>query len=462
MFTIEEILAATQGRLIQGDKNCRVLGVSIDSRSLKAKELFVAIKGPRFDGHHFIQQAQVQGASAILVSHQVALGQAVTTGAKNPLTAIKVKDTVLALEKLAHFHRMRFKIPLVAITGSNGKTTTKEMLTQILRRGFQVLSNPRTENNHIGVALAILRLRKKHELAVIEIGANHFGEIDRLAEIIQPTVGVMTNIGPAHLEFFKTLQGVLRAKLELVRHLTKPAKLIINQDDRFLSGLNGVGLKKITYGLVRPADFWAEAIEETGEGITFLLNQRYPIKLKVLGRHNLYNALASIACARSLGVGFQRIKQALADFPGLPMRMQQINMNRVKVIDDCYNANPESFERALDFLKQYSVSGKKILVCGDMLELGKASSRLHLNLGKKVAQSKIDFLITAGSLARKVAAGAKFSGMSKNSIYVCSNTQEAAQVLRKFVQPQDVVLIKGSRGMKMENMLSCFTSSFIR
>ena len=375
---------------------------------------------------------------------------------------VKVKNTVQALGALAYYHRKRFKIPVIAITGSNGKTTTKEMLSNILKERFNVLYNPETQNNNIGVPLAILRLRKRHNLAVIEIGANHSGEIDRLSWIIKPTVGIITNIGPSHLEFFKNLKGVFEAKLELIKNLAKNGKLLINKDDRFLSQLKEPNFETVTFGFNRFSDFCGQIIKETENRTIFLLNNKHRIVLKTLGVHNVYNALAGIACARSLGLSYNEIKSALALFKMPAMRMQLLNIDNFKIINDCYNSNPGSLKCALEFLKAYSNPGKKIMVCGDMLELGKMTKRLHLDIGKMVAKAEIDFLITVGRLARDIASSAYSTGMPEKSIRRCGNTSEAARFLRSFIQPKDVVLIKGSRAMKMENVVKCFTNSSTR
>lgn len=460
MFTVREILEATAGRLIRGDLKGKVSGVSIDSRTVRPNELFVAIKGSHFDGHNFITQAIQRGAGAILFSNS-RYKTSISARQADSISILKVKDTVWALSALAGYHRERFKIPVIAITGSNGKTTTKDMISAILRTRFKVLQNPGTQNNHIGVPLALLRLRQKHQIAVIEIGANHAGEIDRLSRITKPTVGIITNIGPAHLEFFKSLQGVFKAKQELIENLSQKGKIIINQDDRFLSQLNRGKLSKVTFGLYPPADFCAQIIEQTKTQTTFLLNRRHYITLKVVGRHNVYNALASIACAREFGVSYNKIKRALALFEAPPMRMQMFSFDNVKIINDCYNSNPESLRCALDFLSRYSSRGRKIIVCGDMLELGHRAKRIHSHAGKQIAKSKIDFLITVGTLAKNIASGAHLAGMSQSSIRVCRNTTGASKCLRRLIRRNDSVLIKGSRAMQMEKISACFINSSI-
>ncbi|MBL7084855.1 MAG: UDP-N-acetylmuramoyl-tripeptide--D-alanyl-D-alanine ligase [Candidatus Omnitrophica bacterium] len=461
MFTVKEIIEATGGKLISGKGKKKVSAVSIDSRTVKAGQLFVAIKGKNFDGHSFIPEVSKKGAGAILFSNPRYKNSTFGFKSSNLTPLIKVNNTVRALGHLAHYHRASFKIPVIAITGSNGKTTTKEMLSSILKTKFNVLCNPDTENNYIGVPLAVLGLRKAHNLAVLEIGANHAGEVDWLSWILEPTVGIITNIAPSHLEFFKTLKGVFKAKIELIKNLSKNGKLIINKDDRFLSQLNGKNLRTITFGINRSSNFSGQVVEQREEETIFLLNKRHCMSLKALGRHNVYNALASIACARTLGLNFDKIKEGLASFKMPPLRMQMIDVNNIKIIKDCYNANPQSFNYALDFLKNHPTSGRKIAVCGDMLELGKPAERLHVDLGKRIAKSKIDFLVTVGQLAKKIAEGAYLAGMPKRGVRSCRDCLQAGKFLYRFTRSGDMVLIKGSRGMKMENVVECFTNSFI-
>lgn len=461
MFTIDEIIDSTGGRLVAGIRKAKIDGVSIDSRTIGQGELFIAIRGRRCDGHRFIEQAKRRGAGAIIFSNaRYGVGVQGRKGL-GPIPIIKVNNTVWALGALAYRHRSKFEIPVIAITGSNGKTTTKDMTSSILGKRFNVLCNPGTQNNYIGVPLTMLKLRREHNFAVIEIGANHAGEIDRLSWMIKPTIGVITNIEPSHLEFFKSLRGVFAAKLELTRNLTKNGKLVVNKDDSFLTQLNGANPQIITFGFNRASNFYGKIIRQSESQTHFLLNGRQNIILSTLGRHNVYNALASIALARCFGIGFNEIRDALALFQAPPMRMQLLNLNSIKIINDCYNSNPGSLACALDFLREYSSKGKKIVVCGDMLELGKEAEKLHADIGKKIAKGEIDFLITVGRLSRNVATGARSAGMAQDSIRTYDNTAEAARFLRGAIGPDDTVLIKGSRAMQMENVVKCFTNSSI-
>lgn len=461
MFSIEEIIKATHGRLIRGKETLKVKGVSIDSRTLKPGEVFVAIKGDRFNGHSFIDAARKKGAKAIVVSDMRSISQKISTQVWSNIAVIKVRDTAYALAALAHWHRMKFNIPVVAITGSNGKTTTKEMVVLLLSKRFNVLSNPGTQNNHIGVPLAIFRLRKKHTACVLEMGASHPGEIERLSWIAKPSVAILTNIGPSHLEFFKSLNGVLKAKLELINNLARNGCLILNKDDRFLFSVGQDSFRTTTFGIERIADYSATDIKQFQEHISFVVNKKYPIKLPTPGRHNVYNALASIACARYFGISYKKINEAFLSFKTPALRMQVVDAGGIKIIVDCYNSNPESAKCALDYLRGYQCLGKKIAIFGDMLELGSFAGKLHQSVGEKVAKSNIDILISLGSLAKKIAQGARNSGMPKERVRTCTDWREVVAFLKETVEPDDAVLIKGSRAMKMENIVQCFTGSSI-
>jgi len=459
MFTIPQILECTGGKLISGSPRRSISGISIDSRTIKKDDLFIAIKGNSFDGHLFIEEARRRGAAAIIFSN----ARYKTTHANLPsVPIVKVKNTHLALAALAYSYRKRFDIPVIAVTGSNGKTTTKEMLSAILAKKFSVLSNPGTQNNHIGVPMTIFKLRKEHNIAVLEVGANHAGEIDRLSWMLQPTMGVITNIGSSHLEFFKTLKGVLEAKLELVRNLPKDGKLLVNKDDELLKKINGSRLRTYTFGFNQDSNFHGQAIEQAEDKISFIYNKKHRIVLSALGRHNVYNALASIAVASFFNVDHSQIKDALLSFQPPPMRMQIVKLkNNATVINDCYNANPTSFSSALEFLNEYPHRTRRIVICGDMLELGEASHRLHLDTGKNIAKAKIDFLITVGNLAKEIAHGANLAGMPKKAMHTCGDVKEAGSFLQEIIQSDDLILIKGSRAMQMENIIKCFTNSSI-
>jgi UDP-N-acetylmuramoyl-tripeptide--D-alanyl-D-alanine ligase len=458
MFTLQEILTATEGRLICGSLRKRICGVSIDSRNIKPDELFIAIKGEHFDGHNFIQQAIDKKAAVILYSRNK---QSVPLLAQGKAAFIQVKDTIKALGDIGHYHRKRFNIPIVAVTGSNGKTTTKEMIAAILRRRYSVLKNEGTKNNLIGIPLSLLKLEAKHKVAVMELGMSEFGEIARLSQILQPSFGVITNIGPSHLHNLKDLTAVAKAKGELLKNLDNNAIAILNKDDNYFKTIkqNFKG-RVVTFGINKPSSFRATQYSSQNEKLRFIVNDSYPFLLRACGVHNLYNALASIAVCAQLGINYEIFLRSLATFSPLPLRGEIKKVGRLTLIDDSYNSNPQSLSSAIGFLLQYKCRGKRILVIGDMLELGVKERTYHTRLGRIIGKSKIDILLAFGKLSKALAQSAEKEGMDKCSIFVCKDKHKVLEVLLDKVSPGDVILIKGSRAMNMEEITRCFITSY--
>ncbi len=449
MFALEEILLATKGSLLRAKTKSRFLGISIDSRTLKPGELFIAIKGENFDGHNFINNAVKKGATGVIISRKVnlaGLGQ---------VAVIKVKNTTFSLGDIARFHRLKFNIPVVAITGSNGKTTTKEMLSFTLKKRYRVLNNIGTLNNQIGVPLTLLKLKPSHEIAVLELGTNHFGEIDYLARLCQPNVAIITNIAPAHLEFFDNLDNVFKEKRTLLNGLRGKGVAIINRDDRYLNRLISLKnkFKVISFGIRKKSDFQAAKIKSENEITKFILNAKCKFELKSPAMHNVYNCLAVIACCKYFHLDYNCIQEALKKFRFPPGRLELKNFNKIRVIDDTYNANPLSFKNAIDVLAGFNCRGRKVLVCADMLELGGEAKDLHFSLGGYIAASGIDMLISIGRLGRILSAGARKSGMDKGAIFHFPTTEVAAREVIKFIKPNDIILVKGSRMMKTEKIV---------
>jgi len=365
------------------------------------------------------------------------------------------------LGDIAGFHRRRFNIPVIAVTGSNGKTTTKEMIASILSKKYCLLKNEGTENNQIGVALTLLKLRSQHRLAVLEIGTNHFGEVRRLARISGANIGVITCIGPAHLKYFGDLNGVFREKATLIRNLKHPNIAILNADDPFLA--KEISKKKknpITFGfgIKKRADFTAENLEFSGNGLRFSMNhskktRRKNFRLNTLGVHNIYNALAAVAAARILGLDYHQIISGLSGFDLPQGRFKLINVRSVNFIDDTYNSNPFSLEKALDAFSSFKTKGRRILVMGDMLELGSQGDLFHREAGRKISRSCNTF-IGVGPLSRLAAESARRLGLDKEKIFTCDSSKEARKILTDKISPKDgdIVLVKGSRMMKMEEI----------
>jgi UDP-N-acetylmuramoyl-tripeptide--D-alanyl-D-alanine ligase len=456
MFTVKDVLVATKGRLLSGNEADILTGVSTDTRRLKGGELFVAIKGQKFDGHNFILDAVSKGAGGVLVQD----GCIANPNFKMPKFSIICSfDSVVALGDIAHFHRSRFDIPLIGITGSNGKTTTKEMLALILAKRYNTLKNFGTENNHIGVPLTLMRLDAGHKIVVLEMGTNHLGEIKRLAEIARPTTALITNIGPSHLEYLNDTDTVLKAKSEILEYLDKDARLIINGDDEALKKLKAVQ-KIIKFGLDKSFDFYADKIDIGPGGINFRLNGKHDINISVVGRHNVYNALAAIAVASDFDIGIDGIKEALSEFRVPNMRMEVKKIGNIKIINDTYNSNPSSMKQAIEALKDMTAEGRKILIAGDMLELGNLSGRFHHLVGRQAAESGIDLIVAVGKLAEHIVRGAQEAGMSEKKLKMCNLTKEVCETISNLIRKGDTILVKGSRAMKMEQIVEELETQF--
>ena len=454
MFTIDEIIKAARGVLLQGPVLGRVLSVGIDSRNIKKGELFIAIRGDVFDGHDFISQVLSQGVRVVVVHKPVKVSDP-------KVSVILVKDTVCALGDIARFHRLRFSVPVIAVTGSAGKTTTKEMIAAVLSRKRRVLKNEGTQNNHIGVPLTLLKLRPKHGIVVLECGTNRPGDIIWLSDVARPTMALFTNIGESHLEGLKTTQGVLREKWLLTSFLGPKGVSLINADDVLLSrqGRRKNNFKVMTYGLKDPrADFMASGINiVSGRHLRFRIGTS-SIELDSCGINNVYNALAAYACGACFKVPPQVIARALKTFKFPQGRGQIVRLGDGWLINDTYNANPVSMRSALQTLQAVETQGKRIFVAADMLELGKLAKPLHQAMGTAMAASSLDVLITVGSLARLMASEARRHN-KKMQIFACRDIDSAQKCLAKVFRNKDAVLIKGSRRMRMEQVAEFLLAS---
>lgn len=464
MFKVNELLKATNGRLsnpiamrlpVQAGRQGfvkEVKGISIDSRTIRPQEAFIAIKGENFDGHNFIEEAIKKGAKAVIAQSS----NYRITKSLNGICLIEVKDTIKALGDIAQYQREKFAAPVIAITGSNGKTTAKEMLACVLGRNFRVLKNEGTKNNQIGLPLTLLNLNDSYDFAVLEIGTNNFGEVDYLAKIARPNIGIITNIGPSHLEYLKTLKGVLKEKIALLKHLNNPYIAILNTDDNLLKQFILKNSKKpviFGFGMKNKGDIFATKIRLLNENLNFLVNEKYRFRLNTLGHFNIYNALAAITVARILGMRYPDIIGALSNFNFPQNRLKLIKLKEIKFIDDTYNSNPLSLKRALEVLNNFRTKGRKIFVMGDMLELGRDEELFHRNIGRNVGRI-CDILITVGRLSRFTAAVARSYGLDIKNIFTCASSLEARDILfnKIFPSTDDIVLVKGSRSMKMEEI----------
>jgi len=423
-----------------GKAGASATDVSTDSRTVAPGQLFVALRGERFDGHDFVVPAAERGVRMFLVDSAWQAAHELPA----ECSAVVVPDTLKGLGDLAAWHRRRCNIKVVGITGSNGKTTTKEMLARILAQTGPGLKTEGNLNNLIGLPLTLLRLTGRERWAVLEMGMSAFGEIDRLAEIAQPDLGIITNAFPAHLETLGSVEGVAKAKGELFLRLKAGAFAIYNVDDPLISKCpTPADVQRLTFGL-RGAEVSSASIKSLGKkGESFTLRlpeEEFPIELAAYGRHNVYNALAAAAAAYALGVPGAVIKQGLEEFTPYDKRFQLEEHAGVALIDDSYNANPASMAAALTTLKEICEEGRAVAVLGDMLELGQGTEEAHSELGRQAA-ANVQRLYVLGDLAGLIAEGALAAGMARDQVLVAQSHEEIATDLLAWVKPGDCVLV---------------------
>jgi UDP-N-acetylmuramoyl-tripeptide--D-alanyl-D-alanine ligase len=453
-----EIVAATGGKVAR-DSGIRRFGeIVTDSMKIQRGSVFVALKGERHDGHRYVADAVHRGAACVIVHrplHEKILDKT---------TTVRVPDTLRALGDLAHYRRQQFAPKVLAITGSNGKTTTKEMIAAILEEAWldgeslrgKVLKTEGNFNNLVGLPLTLLRLRKRHKVAVVELGTNHPGEIQRLAEIADPDAGIITSVAAAHLEGLRSLAGVAREKGALYQNIRPGGTIAVNLDDPWVSKLSArFKGKKITYGRLGQVRAQSWRLRGT-TGMQFVLHaglRRCNVALNYLGQHNISNALGAAALALGAGVKLPAIRRGLERVRPFAMRMQIEESKGVGIINDTYNANPASMQAALQTLAGIDCRGNRIAVLGDMFELGKQSVKEHRQLGKFAARVKIDALYLLGKQATEVRKGALQHGLRPEQIFIGKDHADLVRRLRERVRKGDWLLLKGSRGMRMETIL---------
>lgn len=428
----------------------RLSGISTDSRSVQPGNLFFAIKGEVFDAHEFIDQVLQKNISGLVVSHEWFRSK----GDTHKAAPIIVVDNVLhAYQELARYYRKKFSLPIIALSGSAGKTTTKEAIFAVLSKKYKVLKNIKSFNNHVGVPATLYNLLSEHEILLTEMGTNHFGELERLSYLVEPDVCLLTNIGYAHLEFFKNLDGVARAKMEIFAHAQPNATAIYNADDLILAAQDYPASRTISFGLNSQAEIRGriKGCDDLACYTFELAGQM--ISLRVPGRHNVYNALAAAAVGMHFSMDLPEIKSGLESFVPVDNRMQVMKIGEVTVINDSYNSNPSSCAAAIASAGDMKVagSGRKIAVLGDMLELGEFSQREHENLADRVAEQRFDALFLFGKATEATAAKAQERSVP---FVVHFNDKEILhQEIVNFVHANDLVLVKGSRGMRMESVV---------
>ncbi len=457
MISINDLLSIGKPNVKTLNKDLRGFKAArIDSRAVKKNDLFFAINGDNTDGHNFLRDAFNNGAGAAVVEEKWLR--------KNPKgfpgkILISVKNTVDALGELAKIHRRRFDIPVICIGGANGKTTTKDLTAAILSEKYRVLKTEGNLNNHLGLPMTLLNLNKSHEVCVLEVGCNHFGEIEYLCSIAEPDAGLVTNIGKEHLEFFKDLNGVAKAEFELYEYLRKKdgAIMFFNLDDKFINKYSKTisHEKRITYSYGFDSDVKGrfrgydknfqpciEVSTRTG---------RFEARVSTFGKHSVYNGLAAATVGYFYGVGAAKIKKALKMFmPSSSKRMEVMKLNGITVINDSYNSNPDSVKLGLETLSEADVRGNKHAVLGDMLELGKSSHVEHSDIGKYAAKLRIENLYTFGKESYSTFESA---AKIRNNFYF-DDKQDLGLLLKKRVRRGDIVYVKGSRGMKMEEIVN--------
>lgn len=461
-FEVNEVLDATQGALIvRGERKGRLLRVQTDSREIKAGDLFLALQGEKFDGHEFVKTACKLGARGVVVEKGRAwemLSQIRQSGSV-PVMVVGVNDTLRAYQDLARFHRLRFSIPVVAITGSNGKTTTKEMVYRVLATRWRVHKTQGNFNNAIGVPKTLLGLHAGHQAAVIEMGVDQVGQTSQLCEMARPTSGVITNVGPDHLEFYGTLARSAASKAELLDWLPPDGEgAILNTDDRYFEKFSRKAkCPVISFGWSTWADVRATEPVWNGQRTEFRLvlphrKTARRVSVRTMGVHNIANALAGAAVGCAMGFSGHDIVSGLERFRPAPMRSEIRRWGGVMYLYDCYNANPASVKAALELLVGLDPTRRTIAVLGDMLELGPKEAEFHQEVGRGAAKYHVAHLIACGAFGHKMQEGVR-KARGTTLVSVVKDAVEAGELLKTIVKRGDVVLIKASRGAKMERVL---------
>ncbi len=444
-YTAEEIAEMTGGTLLSGSPDTVITDIQYDSRQVKGGTLFVPIKGANTDPHKFIEDCFAKGAAAALTEHSAPIG--------TDKTYIGVDNTLAALQKIASSYRNSLDLTLIGVTGSVGKTSTKEMIAAALSKGLDVMKTQGNKNSQIGLPMTMFEMEKHHQAAVIEMGMSEFGEMDRLCDIAQPDMAVMTNIGKAHIENLKTQDNIMSEKFRITKHFTKDSVLFLNGDDKLLRTLHGrQSFRTVTFGISPDNDYYADNITTEGFGTSFICHhgsKQTKLSIPALGTHSIVNALAAFAVGTALGLSEEVIADGLLTYKNAPMRQQIHQLSDYVLIDDSYNASPEATKVSLDVLKSIS-HGKTIAVLADMLELGDEAESEHYSVGRHLAELGIDVLITVGPLSENTAKGARENGC-KNVFSFSSNSQ-AYDCLLTLIEKNCTILIKGSRGMHTDEI----------
>ena len=449
-ISVQKVIGAVNGRLLAGDPVSTITGVGTDTRTIRPGDLFFALKGENADGHAYVSKA-IEAGAGVVISDESSLPSGTNT------IAIKVEDPLWALGDLAKYYRSLFKVRVVGITGSVGKTTTKEMLTAILEQKWKVLKNKANYNNEIGLPLTLFELDRSHEVAVLEMAMRGLGEIQRLASIAKPEIGVITNIGISHIERLGSQGAIADAKAELLGELPPDGVAILNAEDGYFEVIKDkFSGKVVSFGSSKSADVIGARVKCLDEGqyrFVLLISGQgaLEVTLPIMGHHNVYNALAAAAAANQLGLDLPAIRAGLQTVTPPDMRME---FTRTKgglaVLNDAYNASPASVIAALRTLQALKGYDRKVAVLGDMLELGDYARKAHEDVGRALVESGVKKLIVVGKLAGSIADGAKAAGIPNNAVKSYETSAEAAKKIKSHLRAGDAVLVKGSRAVKME------------
>ena len=448
-LTLKQLALWCNGKIVPEDADCTISAMHQDSRDIRYGDLFVAIAGEHFDGHDFVKKAAESGAAAALVDHP--------TG--NSVPEIVVEDTLLAYGDIARKYLEMLNIPVVAITGSVGKTTTKEMISGVLAGKYRVSKTQGNHNNNLGLPITVMEMEEDTQIAVLELDMNHFGEMSYLTSIARPSMVVITNIGTMHIEHLGTREGILKAKLEIMQGIRDEGIAVFNGDEPLLWNLREGTHRRIYFGIENDrCDVVARDIVQTDSGVDFEvcgLDCCFRVQVPQEGRHTVYNALAAITVGLLQGVGPDVITGQLSMFQNTGMRQRVFVSNGVTIIDDCYNAGPESMEAALLVLQERSCEGRRIAVLGDMLELGSRATAEHYRIGRLAAASA-DVILAYGKHSERIITGAITGGISQKNATHYDDQSQMAQALNCVVKKGDVLLFKGSRGIRMERVMKEF------
>jgi UDP-N-acetylmuramoyl-tripeptide--D-alanyl-D-alanine ligase len=452
-LTLSQIARFAGASLSSGDGTVVIDRIGTDSRTIRPGELFVALRGENFDGHDFVESVATSGATSALVDHEW------NGNVPNNFALIRATDTLLAYQKIAANYRRSLALKVLAITGSNGKTSTKDFAASVLARKFRVTKTEGNFNNHVGLPRTILEATSEDEVAVWEIGMNHPGEIAALAHIAAPDAAIITNVGVAHIEFMGSREAIAREKGALAEAVHPKGTVILNADDPFSKGIAARTRAKVMFAGTIDGTVRATEIRQSADGSEFTILEgahRCRAQLPVPGLHMVQNALLAVAAGRAFGLSIEECAAGLATAPLTKARLQIKQIGGLDFLDDSYNANPDSMKAALRTLVELDTEGKRIAVLGEMRELGAESERGHREVGETAATLKVDHLITIGDVAETIAQGARAAGL--NNVSSVSSTREAADLLGEIAAPGDLVLIKGSRAAKTEEVMEQFGS----